>query len=167
MKIINEKGKLFGIINIVDLLLLIAVIGVIGGVGWKLLGPQVTEKVAPQVEMTADMVVIGTPPRLIEEIERQDPKGQRLVAGNEYMPATIEDVTVEDYVVQAVTADGRIVNALDPSKKDVVFTIKAKVPAGTPNPKIGSQEVKAGKTFILKTQTMEVIATIRRVVIDE
>lgn len=167
MKIINEKGRLFGIINIVDLLLVIAILAVAGGVGWKLLGPQVTEKVSPQVEMTANMVVIGTPPRLIEEINRQDPVGQRLVAGNEYMSATIEDIKIENYVVQAVTADGTIVDAVDPSKKDVIFTIKTKVSAGTPNPKIGSQEVKAGKTFILKTQTLEVIATIKSVDIAE
>ena len=37
MKIINEKGKLFGLINIVDLLVLIAAVAVAAGVGYKLL----------------------------------------------------------------------------------------------------------------------------------
>ena len=36
MKIINEKGKLFGLINIVDLLVLIAAVAVAAGVGYKL-----------------------------------------------------------------------------------------------------------------------------------
>ncbi len=31
MKIINEKGKLFGLINIVDFLVLLAVLAVVGG----------------------------------------------------------------------------------------------------------------------------------------
>jgi len=34
MKIINEKGKLFGLINIVDLLVLIAAVAVAAGVGY-------------------------------------------------------------------------------------------------------------------------------------
>lgn len=35
MKIINEKGKLFGIINVVDLLVLVAAIAVVAGVGYQ------------------------------------------------------------------------------------------------------------------------------------
>ena len=37
MKIINEKGKLFGIINVVDLLVLVAAIAVVAGVGYSCL----------------------------------------------------------------------------------------------------------------------------------
>lgn len=40
MKIINEKGKLFGVINIVDLLVVLAVIAVAAGIGYKLLQPR-------------------------------------------------------------------------------------------------------------------------------
>lgn len=167
MKIVNEKGKLFGIINVVDLLILIVIVAIVGGVGWKVLGPQVSDRVSPQVDLTTEMVVIGTTPRIVNEITRQDPVGLHLVGGNEFLPAIIEDYWIEDYVVQAITDEGIIVDAKDPSKKDVVFLIKTKVSAGTPSPKIGSQEVRAGKTFILKTQTMEVIATIRYVQIDE
>ena len=41
MKIINEKGKLFGIINVVDLLVLVAAIAVVAGVGYKLFAKQI------------------------------------------------------------------------------------------------------------------------------
>lgn len=43
MKLINEKGKLFGVINVVDLLVLLAVIAVAAGVGYKLFAPQIAE----------------------------------------------------------------------------------------------------------------------------
>ena len=46
MKIINEKGKLFGLINIVDLIVLLLVIAVIGVVGTKLMGSKVTDAVS-------------------------------------------------------------------------------------------------------------------------
>lgn len=167
MKIVNEKGKLFGIINVVDLLILMAVILVAGAIGTQLLGSKVQDAISPQVDCVAEVVIIGTPPRILKEIERQNLVGQKLVAGNEYLSATVEDVRIEDYVVQAVTADGKIVDAKDPSKRDVVFTLKTKVPKGTPSPKIGSQELRAGKTFIVKTQTFECSGTIRYVEIGE
>ncbi|NLY70269.1 MAG: DUF4330 domain-containing protein [Clostridiales bacterium] len=167
MKIINEKGKLFGIINVVDLVILIVVIAVLGAIAWQLFGPQINNAVSPQVDLTAEVVIIGTPPRLLEEIERQDLVGEKLVAGNEYMNATITDVWFEDYIVQAIRDDGIIVDALDPSKKDVVIEIKTKVAKDTPSPKIGSQELRAGRTFIVKTQTFECSGTIRRVEIGE
>ena len=167
MRIINDKGKLFGIINVVDLLILIAIIAVAGAIGWQLFGAQVNDAVSPQVELTAEVVIIGTAPRLVQEIERQDLVGQRLVSGNEYMNATITDVWMEDYVMQAIRDDGVIVDATDPSKKDVVVQIKTTVAKGTASPKIGSQELRAGKTFIVKTQTFECSGTIRYVEIGE
>lgn len=167
MKIVNEKGKLFGIINIVDLLVLLAVIVAVAAIGTQVFGSKVQDAISPQVDCIAEVTVIGTPPRIVKEVERQNLKGQRLVAGNEYLSATIEDVMIEDYVVQAVTADGTIVDARDPSKKDVTFRIKTRVSQGTPSPKIGSQELRAGKTFIVKTQTFECSGTIRYVQIGE
>ena len=58
MKIINEKGKLFGLINIVDFLVLLAALAVIGGLGWKLLGTQVVEAVSPTVTMRTQLRVL-------------------------------------------------------------------------------------------------------------
>ena len=52
MKIINEKGKLFGIINVVDLLVLVAAIAVVAGVGYKLFAKQIKEVASPQVSLT-------------------------------------------------------------------------------------------------------------------
>ena len=138
MKIINEKGKLFGLINIVDLLVLVAAIAVVAGVGYKLFAPQIKESVQPQVELTAIVRVRGATPFLVTEVER-----------------TIEDMKIEDYAQQVTTADGRIVTAVDPDKKDIVFTIKTTVPKGTATPSIGTQEVRAGRTFIVKTNDFE------------
>lgn len=36
MKIIDEKGRLFGKINLIDLLVIVLVVAVVAAVGWKL-----------------------------------------------------------------------------------------------------------------------------------
>ena len=160
MKIINEKGKLFGVINVVDLLVLLAVIAVVIGVGYKLFAPQIADATATQVPMTVTVRVRGATPFLVEEVQRNSQVGKQIVSGNSYTNAVITDMQIEDYVQQVTTADGSIVNALDPSKKDLVFTIETTVPEGTASPTIGTQEVRAGRTFIVKTNDFETTGNI-------
>ena len=155
MKIINEKGKLFGIINVVDLIVLLAVICVLGAIVWQLLGDRVNDALSEQTEMTLVVSIAGSHPDLVEEITRQDLVGEKLVTGNQYLDAYISDVWFEDYVMQLETADGRLVDAVDPTKKDIMIEIKSTVAKDTASPKIGSQEVRAGRTYIVKTQTFE------------
>ena len=160
MKVINEKGKLFGVINIVDLLVLIAAIAVVAGVGYKLFAPQISEITSPQVSMTVTVRVRGATPFLVEEVQRNSQVGKQIVSGSSFTDAVITDMQIEDYVQQVTTADGSIVNALDPSKKDLVFTIETTVPEGTAAPSIGTQEVRAGRTFIVKTNDFETTGNI-------
>lgn len=155
MKIINEKGKLFGIINVVDLVVLLAVVCVFGAIIWQLLGDRVNDALSEQTEMTLVVSIAGSHPDLVEEITRQDLVGEKLVTGNQYLDAYISDVWLEDYVMQLETADGRLVDAVDPTKKDIMIEIKSTVAKDTASPKIGSQEVRAGRTYIVKTQTFE------------
>ena len=160
MKIINEKGKLFGVINVVDLLVLLAVIAVVIGVGYKLFAPQIADATATQVPMTVTVRVRGATPFLVEEVQRNSQVGKKIVSGSSFTNAEITDMQIEDYVQQVTTADGSIVNALDPSKKDLVFTIETTVPKGTAAPSIGTQEVRAGRTFIVKTDDFETTGNI-------
>ena len=163
MKIVNEKGKLFGIINIVDLIVVLLVIAVAGVLATQLLGSQVTDAVSQKVDCYAQVRIIGAHPSLVADIEYQSLVGEKMVSGNEFLTATIEDVWTEDYKVQAVCADGTIVTSTDPDKKDIIVLVKTQVAPDTASPKIGSQELRTGKTFIVKTQTFECSGTIRYV----
>lgn len=167
MKIINEKGKLFGLINVVDLLVLVATIAVVAGVGYKLFAPQIAEATSKQVPMTVVVRVRGATPFLVEEVQRNDQVGKKIVSGSSYTTATITDMRIEDYVQQVTTADGRIVDATDPSKKDIIFTIETTVAEDTAAPSIGTQEVRAGRTMIVKTNDFETAGNIDSVQIGE
>ena len=113
MKIINEKGKLFGIINVVDLLVLVAAIVVVAGVGYKLFAKQIKEVASPQVSLTMTVRVRGATPFLVNEVQRNSQVGKSLVNGNSYVNAQITDMKIDDYNQQVTTADGRIVTATD------------------------------------------------------
>ena len=160
MKIIDEKGRLFRIINVVDLLVLLAFVLIVAGIAWKLFAPAVKNAVAPQIKMTAVMRIRGAAPYLAGELTANPQIGKRLVAGNSYTNAVITKVEIVPYVLQAITSDGRIVDATDPSKKDILITVEAYVPKDTPTPTVANQEVRAGRTFTLKTRDFESAPTI-------
>lgn len=163
MKLIDEKGKLFGLVNVVDVIVVVAIIAVAGAIGVRLLGSRVTEVISEKTECFAEVAIVGAAPRIYEEVLRQELPGQRLVSGNEYLNATVVDVWLEDYVMQIPTADGRIVDAMDPTKKTIIVLLQTTVAKDTPSPKIGSQELRSGRTYIVKTQTFESSGTIRYV----
>ena len=96
----------------------------------------------------------------VEEVQRNDQVGKKIVSGSSFTDAVITDMQIQDYVQQVTTADGSIVNALDPSKKDLVFTIETTVPEGTAAPTIGTQEIRAGRTMIVKTDDFETTGNI-------
>ncbi len=156
----GRKGRF----TIVDLLLLLLIVAVVAGIGWKLAGSHIQNSIAPEKDMVVEAVVIGAYPRIYNEALRQDLVGEHLVAGNAYLSATITDLWLEDFEVSVLTDDGRLVNAVDPVRKNICVRIESKVAADTPVPKIGSQEVRAGKeNYTLKTQRLECLATIRYV----
>ncbi len=168
MKLISEKGKLFGIINVVDLICLLIILLAAAAFGWKILGSQVQSAVAPTVEMTTTLRIRGAQDYLQKEVERFDLVGEQLVAGTGYVAdAFITDVWTEPYITQAVTDEGVIVDAEDPTKVDIMVTVVSKIASGTPILKIGTQEVRAGRTYTLKTRTFEVNAQVESVVVDD
>ncbi|MCQ2565982.1 MAG: DUF4330 domain-containing protein [Clostridia bacterium] len=169
MKLINEKGKLFGIINLVDLLVLLLVIAVVAVVGVKLFGTKAVEVVSAKSDCYAEIEVIGANPRLYNEVDRQMDKliGARMVTGNEYLSATIEDIWYEPYNILATNSDGYVVASIDETRVSIVFLVKTQVSPDAATLSIGSQELRSGKTFIVKTQALETSGTIRYVNVGE
>lgn len=164
MKLVNEKGKLFGIINVVDLFVFLAVLLVIGGVGWRIFGAKIAEVTAPTVKMTMTARVRGASPQQFAEMTKNIPA--QLVSGNELVSgAYLIKAESQPYIVQIPTADGRIVDAVDPTRVDVIFTIEAQVTSSI-NTKIGTQEVRAGRTFTVKTKHIEHIGVIETLTFD-
>jgi len=160
----TEKKKK---INIIDIIVIAIIIIAIALVAVKLLGNKVEDAISTKVDCYAEICILGAQPRIYNEVFRQDLVGEKMVSGNDYVNATIEDVWLEDYIVQIPTSDGKTVDSLDPTCKNIIVLVKTQVAEGTASPKIGSQELRAGKTFIVKTQKFETSGTIRYVEFGE
>lgn len=166
MKIVNEKGKLFGIINVIDLVILLVIALVAVAAVYKFAAPAASNVIAPKADMTVTMRVRGAMDYLENEVLKLEP-GARLVAGSDYI-ADAKVVSVESvpYLSAGTTDEGKFVTSEDPQKCDLIITVKSKQSKTDPILKIGTQEVRIGRGFIFKTQTVEVNAIIETVEFD-
>ena len=133
-------------------------------VAWKLFSPAVKTAVSPQSDLTVVFRVRGAMPQLLNEIKRNPLEGKKLVAGSSYVDAAVEKCEIVPYIVQVPTADGPIVNSEDPSKRDILITVKTRASKDAAVIKVANQEIRAGRTFTFKTQDFETIANIESVI---
>ncbi len=165
MKIVNEKGKLFGVINVIDLVILLCIAIVAVAAVYKLAVPAASDVIAPKSDMTVTMRVRGAMDYLEEEVLKLQP-GERLIMGSDYVDAEVVSVESVPYLAAATSDEGKFITAEDPQKSDLLIKIHAKQSKNDPILKIGTQEIRIGRGFTFKTQTIEVNAIIEKVEFD-
>lgn len=152
---IDEKGRIFGKINVIDLLvILVIVIGVIF-VGTKFLGKDGgASGGGGGTHVTYTVLVEGVQPEVYENIKGMLPS--TLMASGELLDGQVIDVTSTPH--QRYISFNPVSNTLDiPTELDLLdltFTIECNV-VNNITTEIGTQEVRIGKSHIVKTDTFE------------
>lgn len=155
---IDEKGRLFGKINIIDLLVILLVLVVAVVVGLKLMGKnQGIPGGGGGTMLTYTVRVSEVQPEVYEAIKtRVDAGDAQLMANGEMLSANITAVSATPYQKPVETMDGRIVYAQDTQRMTVVFTIEANI-TNPVTQAVGTQEVRIGKAHIVKTVDFELV----------
>ena len=135
MKLIDEKGRLFGEINLIDLLVVILIVAVIAAVAWKLGGRKAAYTVEIE-EVPADIAAYA-----------ETQTGKSLVNDSKVIAASITDVRSETY------------NA-DNGHQTLFITVEADASFTGNVYKVGPQEVRVGYEYILKTSEFELTGLI-------
>ncbi len=155
MRVIDEKGKLFGKLNIIDLIAIIVVLAVLALLGVKLTGDS-DKGESRQIVYTVK--VLGVEEEVYRSIKEMLPS--QLMAAEEmqegYVTAVEGTPVKEDaYLLQdnAGSNTTRLYHG-ETGTYDLVFTIEATVTDPVTN-KIGTQEVRVGKYHIVKTAAFE------------
>lgn len=168
MKIIDEKGKLFGIINIVDLIVIILILSIAGGICYRLISSRVNASGGNPLGGEKEVYVTLYAQQQIPEVADAIKKGDRLVANNQYTDAeVVEVVDVQPAATVNPNADGQSVQSTHPLWKDITIIIKDKVNPSNVILKAGEQEIRVGYPFIFKTQTVEANSRIKKIEIKD
>ena len=146
MKIIDEKGRLFGKINLIDLLVLVLVVAVVLAVGWKLVGKKAAAHVSnKQHEITFTVLFEDQPAEVAACAETQI--GKQIVNNAKLVSAEV----VGCEAASSIRTLGHM---------DLSITIQATGTFSGNVWQVGSQEVRVGYEYILKTSEFELTGII-------
>lgn len=158
---LDEKGRLFGKINIVDLLVVILVIAAVALVGLKVLGRSGALPGAEggKAKITFTVQVNNVYPEVYENllpyVEQEG--GDQLMASGNLLSGYVVDVKAVPHDASTVSINsslGALVLPMDDNLLDLTFTVEATVPNADTN-ELGTQEVRIGKSHTLKTTHFE------------
>ena len=159
MKVVDEKGKLFGKLNIIDLLVVVLLIVAVALVATKLLGKDSAGSVGTTV-LTYTVKVEGVDPQVYEGVRDYIPSdgtGDQLMANGEMADAYVTGVSAVPHEGGITMTDVNGTTLTFPTEEDTLdltFTIQANVVNAVTN-EVGTQEVRIGKTHIVKTVHFE------------
>lgn len=167
MKIIDEKGKLFGKLNLIDLLVVLVLIAALIFLTLRFVKRDSADPATStsSSKLTYTVMVPGVSSQLYEELQRQltaaDNRDQ-LMASGEMLDAYIVDLVAAPHVNYMTNSDGIVITSVeqgDNARYDLTFTVEANVSDPTVNT-VGTQEIRVGKGHILKTTHIELNSTI-------
>ena len=162
MKLVDENGKIFGKVNLVDLIVLVLIVAIAAAgiirVSSKKLNADNSEASADgdqycYVTLLSSLVV----PEVAEGLNI----GDKLVANNAFTDSEVVSVDVAPAAYVVTNSEGKAVYSEHPLWKDVTVVVKEKVNPKSVILKVGNQEVRVGYSYILKTQTVETNCKIR------
>ena len=159
MKVVDEKGKLFWKLNIIDLLVVVLLIVAVALVATKLLGKDSAGSVGTTV-LTYTVKVEGVDPQVYEGVRDYIPSdgtGDQLMANGEMVDAWVVEVTSEPHTGGLTMTDvngNELTFPVQDDSLDLTFTIRANVTNAVTN-EVGTQEVRTGKIHIVKTVHFE------------
>ena len=134
MKIVDEKGRLFGKVNLIDLLVLLLVIAAAAALIWKTAGKKAAEHAAKPLRATYTVLCAETPKEICDFAETQ--VGEKLLNNAE------------------CRAEPSSPDAPD-GAQDLYITIDAAATTANNVYKVASQEIRTGYEYNVKTPYFE------------
>lgn len=157
---IDEKGRIFGLINVIDLLVLILILVLAGGYFYRSSSADVTQT------QTATVKVLC--PYLRAEVAEQIHEGDQLLARGQLQPVYVTEVKVVNAKDTEPDDQGKIILQDHPFRKDVYLTLEGPIAMTGAEINMAGQQVRAGMDkYTMKTQLFEVEGEILEVKINE
>ncbi len=165
MKIVDDKGKLFGKLNIIDVLVLLVIVAagiifgarILGDSGTALSGSGGGDAALITYTVECVRVDLGVY-ESVQDILAASGEDQLMAGGRLVGDAFVTEVTAKPHATTATVlteGSGNVLSQVEDTRYvDLTFTIQARVDDSVTN-LVGTQEVRVGKTHIVKTTRIE------------
>jgi len=149
MKLIDERGRLFGLINLFDLMALIALVVVLTAVGMRLVDKSNEKQAKAQAKTWVATIKCPSVPDSFAESVMKDNRIYYETDG--FVNARVVEIKEEEAeFLSVIPVDGTAV-VYDPNLKDVYVKVEIQDDPGDEGVKVGRYAVCVGGSFPIKT----------------
>lgn len=166
MKLVDKKGRLFGIINLIDLLIILIVIA-IGFVGYNRFIKKTDETTAGSGSNKKEIYLVAEAYRVEADIAASIQAGDQLVSQNKYQQGEIDYVEIRDNDYVATDKEGNLIAAKDPVEKTIEVGIICQANISGPYIDSGGQMIKVGSNYWIKTSKGQIQGYVKEIRLDE
>ena len=168
MPVLDEKGRLFGLINIIDLLMLLVALGLLAGAAYKVFDPRAT---APYETVRFEFIAPAVRPQVARTVKAGDLLSSvnagpalPILGGSPFAhPVRITSVRVRQALLDETTAAGTRVRSPDPYLKDVIIWCRGKTTVTGGSIDLAGAQIRAGTDLIFASNTYELNGYVLRV----
>lgn len=148
-------------INVIDIIIIIVILGVAVFFAYKFLGGK--GKLAPKTQITYTVLVQAVPKEEYQNITKYIP--DKAIASGSQIESEIKSVSAAPCKVDKIektNTDSYVKSTVIPSGEyvDLTFTVTAQVTATSLLNEVGTQEVRIGRTHIVKTKNFEMTGVV-------
>ena len=165
MRLIDEKGRLLGKVNIIDLCLVLVIALAIGGYFIKNNSVPKTQVEYKTITYTVEIKGIRTP--TLQQFENKIGQALTIPKTGEFL-GTVAAVNSKDSEALAIDKNGKYVQTTQPEKYDIILTIETQ---GTETSKgiftEGGKQLFIGEVLGMETDTAETSGEILEIKVGE
>jgi len=158
LKLVDEKGRLFGLLNVIDLAVLVMVIVLGAGLFVKVVLPRLADEESKLRDVYITVVSRGRPEGAA--LELMNNPGAPLVAKNDFVDGEIVSASYTPSVNIGYDEFGNAVITEHPYNVDITVVIKGQADPEAAVFTVGTQEMRIGYTIYVKTQRVEIVGVI-------
>jgi hypothetical protein len=154
LRLLDEKGRLFGKISIIDLMVVAVILGVLVWFGYAKFGRDLGEDVASReqpIEIT--VIITGIRPTTAQAIEESTSFFEFKTGAK---IGELVSVTTEPSDVWEILDDGRWIKMHDPDRVDAYVTIRGNARIGEDTITMNGVEARVGTSIGLKSKMAQV-----------
>ena len=154
--IMEEKSRRKGRFNIVDIIVVLILVAGAAFVGMKFLGND-SGVAAASTRIEYTVLVPAVRAEVCETVMEYKNANAQLMANGQLVDGYVTDITYQPHINYEVNDSGEVIPSVEEGENarvDMIFTVQASVDSQVTY-KVGTQEVRIGKTHIVKTTEFE------------
>lgn len=148
MKIIDDKGKLFGKLNILDFMGICLILFLVFLSFLKITDNSISSITLSEVNVPAEMKLSIICDKGYFEVLKV---GDKIAEDKRYLTGEVKKIEFQDVYKTNVDANGTAVKSVDPTLQEAIVTIETTLVKKGPVYKLGKQEVRHGIMVFLES----------------